>query len=122
MAKTPLNTPASVAPASATTTVGGFQIGIIGFIPVDPSDLRKQAEIPMLLLDIQEGRKTIADLAPHLRQMEFRQQHTRKRVPVDEARELFAKPEDGDDDDGEAFTVRDGETGELVEDDPSGDD
>lgn len=88
--------PAPTAVASnVTKTVSGFAIGLTAFIPVDPKDLRKQAEIPLLLLDIQEGKKTIADLAPYLRQTEFRQQHTRKRVSEAEYDDLFdlKKPE-----------------------------
>lgn len=96
---------ASIAPGPQTTTIAGFQIGIIAFIPIDPADLRKQAEVPLILLDIQEGKKSLADLAPYLKQVEFRQQHVRKRVPLDEARNLFsapaeqeADPETGDED------------------------
>lgn len=85
--------PAPTASASTVTkTVQGFAIGLTAFIPIDPKDFRKQAEIPMLLLDIQEGRKTIADLAGHLKQVEFRAQNTRKRVTADEYEELFRAP------------------------------
>lgn len=80
--------------APATTTVSGFAVSILGFIPIDPKDLRKQSEIPMLLLDIQEGKKTIADIAPYLKGLEFRQQHVRKRFPLDEAAKLMAAPVD----------------------------
>lgn len=73
-----------------TTTVAGFQIGILAFIPIDPADLRKQAEVPLLLLDIQEGVKSLSDLTPYLKQVEFKQQHVRKRVPLDEYRALIS--------------------------------
>lgn len=102
MARASQNTPASasIAPGPQSTTVAGFQIGIIAFIPIDPADLRKQAEVPLLLLDIQEGNKSLADLAPYLKQVEFRQQHVRKRVPLDEARDLFAEATAANEEDG----------------------
>ncbi len=94
--QTEAQTPSTPAPAptatasTATKTVQGFAIGLNAFIPVDPKDLRKQAEIPMLLLDIQEGRKGIADLQPYLKQIDFRQQHVRKRVSEAEFNDFFA--------------------------------
>lgn len=95
MAKTPTaTTPTPTATtAPVTKTVQGFAVGLTAFIPVDQKDLRKQAEIPLLLLDIQEGKKTLADLAPYLKQIDFRQQHVRKRVTEDEYSELFQKAE-----------------------------
>lgn len=73
--------------APAMTMVHGFAIQILAFIPIPKDDLRKQAEIPLLLLDINEGKKSITDLVPHLRGIEFRQQHLGRRVTVDEAAE-----------------------------------
>lgn len=83
---------ATAVAAPVSKTVQGFAVGFTAFIPVDPKDLRKQAEIPMLLLDIQEGKKDISALIPFLRQQEFRQQHVRKRVTEDEYAELYATP------------------------------
>lgn len=83
-------TPAPAAPAAVPmTTLSGFAVSVLAFIPIDKKDLRKQAEIPMLLLDIQEGKKTIADLAPHLKNLEFRQQHINKRFTAEEAAQLM---------------------------------
>lgn len=94
-------TSAPAAPAVTATvpgqkpqkTVSGYSIGVFAFIPVAPGDLRKQSEVPLLLLDIQEGRKTVADLAPYLKQVEFRQQHNRKRVTDEEYNALFSEPQ-----------------------------
>jgi hypothetical protein len=55
--------------------------------------LRKQSEIPALLLDIQEGKRPLSDLMPHLKETDIRQQFTRKRVSPEQVREWFAKPE-----------------------------
>lgn len=104
------------------TTVSGFAVSIMAFIPIGAKDLRKQAEIPMLLLDIQEGKKTIADLAPYLKNPEFRQQHLRKRFTQEEAAELLGtatKPllEDEDKSQQEE-TEQPGETGDDVDHDP----
>ena len=76
----------AIAPAAAPamTQVQGFAVQIIGFIPIPKNDLRRQSEIPLLLLDINEGRKPLSDLTPLLRSVEFRQQHVGKRVTVDE--------------------------------------
>lgn len=73
------------------TTIGGFAIGIVGFIPIPADDLKAQAAIPTLLLDIQEGRKTMAELIPMMKQVELRQSFTRKRVPKAEAAEWSAQ-------------------------------
>lgn len=91
MARTTTTTPVPAAAPAATpmTTVSGFAVSLLAFIPVDTKDLRKQAEIPLLLLDIQEGKKSIADLAPYLKETELRQQHIRKRFTVDEAKRLL---------------------------------
>lgn len=93
MARTTTTTPVPAAAPAATpmTTVSGFAVSILAFIPIDPKDLRKQAEIPLLLLDIQEGKKTVADLAPYLKDTEFRQQHIRKRFTVEEAKRLMGQ-------------------------------
>lgn len=90
-------TPAPVAQAPAAvpmTTLGGFAVSVLAFIPIDAKDLRKQAEIPMLLLDIQEGKKDISALAPYLKNVEFRQQHIRKRFTQQEADEMLRKAPD----------------------------
>lgn len=83
-------TPAPAAPAAVPmTTLSGFAVSVLAFIPIDKKDLRKQAEIPMLLLDIQEGKKDITALAPHLKNIEFRQQHINKRFTAEEAAQLM---------------------------------
>lgn len=87
---------APAATAVATTamkTVQGYTIQLLAFIPVDPKDLRTQAAIPTILLDISEGHADISALMPYLKQTEFRSQNTRKRVTEDEFNKLFAKPE-----------------------------
>lgn len=107
--KASTNAPAAAAkPASESATVGGYFVQIIGFIPVSPKDLRKQAEIPMLLLDVSEGKKTIADLAPMMENVTYRQQFTRKRFDKAIAQRMLGQvpaqaPEpQGDGDEGEA--------------------
>lgn len=87
---------APAATAVATTamkTVQGYTVQLLAFIPVDPKDLRTQAAIPTILLDISEGHADISALMPYLKQVEFRSQNTRKRVTEDEFNKLFAKPE-----------------------------
>ena len=79
----------AIVKAPAQTTVGGYQITLTAFIPVAPDDLKKQAEIPTILLAIQEGEKTFADLSGHLKQVEFRAPFTRKRMPEAEAKALL---------------------------------
>lgn len=73
-----------------TTTLSGYAIQIMGFIPIPKGDLEKQAEIPLLLLAIQKGEKTVADLAEHLQGLEFRQQYSNKRFPVEEAARMLS--------------------------------
>ena len=74
LAKT--QTPAPVATATEpATTVDGFAMQVLAFIPVPRKDLKKQVEISTLLIDINEGRKTVADLVPFMKNVEFRQQH-----------------------------------------------
>lgn len=114
-------TPTAVAVA-ASKTVSGFAIGLTAFIPVDPKDLRKQSEIPMILLDIQEGKKDVSALLPYLKQIEFRQQHVRKRVTEAEYTELFAvkgpakvETEEGDEPMTKEEVKHDPETGEIEE-------
>lgn len=76
----------------ATKQVQGYTVQILGFIPIPKDDLRKQSEIPMLILDVQEGRKTFADLEPHLKAVEFRCNHTGRRVEQSEL-DAWAKSE-----------------------------
>lgn len=78
---------------TAMKTVQGYTIQLLAFIPIDPKDLRTQAAIPTILMNIEEGSASINDLMPYLRQIEFRSQNTRKRVSADEHAALFAKPE-----------------------------
>ncbi len=78
---------------NTSTTVGGYAFTLHGFIPVATNDLRKQSEIPALLLGIHEGKRPLSDLMPHLKETDIRQQFTRKRVSPEQAREWFAKPE-----------------------------
>jgi hypothetical protein len=87
-----LKTNAAPTPAvveQAAKIVSGYAVQVMAFIPVDKKDLRKQAEIPMLLLDVQEGEKTLADLAPHLKMTEVRQQFVGKRMTATEYAALF---------------------------------
>lgn len=74
-----------------TTTVSGYAIQILAFIPIGKKDLKKQAEIPVLLMDIIEGRKTIADLAEHLHELDMRQQYTNKRFEIEKAKVLLGE-------------------------------
>lgn len=97
MAKT--QTPAPVATATEpATTVDGFAMQVLAFIPVPRKDLKKQVEISTLLIDINEGRKTVADLVPFMKNVEFRQQHVRKRFTVAEVN-AWARPAADDNDD-----------------------
>lgn len=125
---------------TAMKTVQGYTIQLLAFIPIDPKDLRTQAAIPTILMNIEEGSASINDLMPYLRQIEFRSQNTRKRVSADEHAALFAKPEEGSeeeekqkeddgdttdggdveteeqtDGDGETVDIFDPETGETIE-------
>ncbi len=104
-------------PAAATTTLSGFAVQVTGFIPIPKDDLRKQAEIPLLLLDIQEGKKTLADLMPHLRDLEFKQGHVNKRFEVSKAYEMLgngdADPDDADPDFDEVIETEEETTGEA---------
>lgn len=94
--ETPAQTPAApAATAVATTamkTVQGYTVQVLAFIPVDPKDLRTQAAIPTILLNIEEGKADITALMPYMKEIEFRTQNTRKRVTADEFEALFAKP------------------------------
>ena len=80
--------------ADAQTTVSGYAFQLLGFIPVDPKDLRKQTEIPGILLDISEGKRPISDIMPFLKEVEIRQQFTRKRVSMKTKREYDAPASD----------------------------
>ena len=93
---TEATTPATPA-APAQVTVSGYSVVLTAFIPVASDDLKKQALIPTIMAGIQEGTHTFADLAPHLKQEEFKTAYIRKRMPKDEAAEIMglAKPEAG---------------------------
>ena len=78
--------------ADAQTTVSGYAFQLLGFIPVDPKDLRKQTEIPGILLDISENKRPISDIMPFLKEVEIRQQFTRKRVSMETKRGYDAQP------------------------------
>lgn len=91
MAKTPAPAPAPPV-AIPMTTVDGYAIQIMGFVPIPKGDLRKQIEIPQLMLDITEGRKTVADIIPHMKGMETRQQYLRRRFEVAEVKAWSAPP------------------------------
>lgn len=82
--------PPSPPAAVAMTTVGGYAVGILGFIPVDGKDLKKQVEVSTLILDINEGRKTIADLAPFMVDVSFRQNFVRRRFEAAELSKALA--------------------------------
>lgn len=89
----------SAAPAAPTpvvaipmTTVHGFAIQMLAFVPIPKDDLKKQVEVSQLLIDIKEGTKSPADLFPHMKGIEFRQQHVGKRVTVEEANSWRTHP------------------------------
>jgi len=71
--------------AAPMTTVHGFAVQILAFIPIPKDDLKRQIEVSQALIDLGEGTKTIADLVPFMKGVEFRQQHVGKRVTVEEA-------------------------------------
>jgi hypothetical protein len=96
--------PTAAPAAEPMTTLSGFNVSVLAFIPIDPKDLRKQAEIPLLLLDIQEGKKTVADLAPYLKDVEFRQQHIRKRFTKADADKMMGPVSVFDDSEGMTHT------------------
>ncbi len=75
-----------------TTTVSGYAISILAFIPVSKKDLARQIEVPTLLRDIQEGRKTIADLNGYLTGTEMKMSFINKRFPIAEARAMMEPP------------------------------
>jgi len=106
MAKAPTaQTPAPVMPqAEQTTTVSGYAIQILAFIPIGKKDLEKQVAIPTLLLDIQNGHKTIADLAPYLHDHEMRQNFINKRFPIATAAKMLAPAEPPKTDNSEPMT------------------
>jgi hypothetical protein len=107
-----------VAAAVAMTTAHGYAIQIMGFVPIPRDDLRKQAEIPLLILDIQEGRKPLSELVPHLKGLEFRHNYLGRRITVDEAAAWRGEPRQMDIEDieqGDGATVRDA-NGNLVDD------
>lgn len=78
---------------TAMKTVQGYTIQLLAFIPVATNDLRTQAAIPTILMNIEDGTGKIEDLMPYLKQMEFRVQNTRKRVTEDEFAALFSVAE-----------------------------
>lgn len=86
-------TPAS---SPAMTTVAGFAVQIIGFIPIPRDDLKKQVEISTLMLDIQDGRKTFEALAPHLKNVEYRAVHLNRRFTVDDVNRWKVDPNQAD--------------------------
>ena len=100
------------AAAEKNTTVGGYAFALYGFIPVAANDLRKQAEIPALLLDIQDGKRPMADIVQHLHDIELRQQYTRKRVTTAQAKAFFTPV---------AEVAEKSEAPEPVEGEPAGD-
>lgn len=96
MASTTRTAPAGAKPpapqpavAEQTTTISGYAISILAFIPVSKKDLARQIEVPTLLRDISEGRKTIADLAGYLHGTEMKMNFINKRYPVGEARSMM---------------------------------
>jgi hypothetical protein len=89
-AAVPTTTPTPSA-AVPSKTVSGYTVQVTAFIPISPDDLKMQAEIPMLLLDIKEGRKSFSALEPNLKQVEFRQEFIRKRVPAEVFSSLMEK-------------------------------
>jgi hypothetical protein len=72
----------TTAAAEPMTTVNGFAVQVMGFIPVPKSNLSEQIRISTLLLDVQEGRKSPAELIPLLREPDFRANNLNRRFPV----------------------------------------
>ncbi len=105
------------AAAPAMTMVHGYAVQIMGFIPIPRSDLRKQAEVPLLILDIQEGRKPLSELVPMLRGLDLRQNYLGRRVTVEEMNKWNGEPEQTDLEDAIAET----ETRDLIGDEEPGD-
>lgn len=79
--------------AAPMTTVHGFAIQVLAFIPIPKGDLKKQIDVSQALIDLAEGKKTIAELVPFMKGIEVRQQHVGKRVTVAEATE-WNKPKE----------------------------
>jgi hypothetical protein len=67
---------------------------LTGFIPIPKNDLRKQADVPLLLLDVQEGRKSPAEIIPFLKDLEIRQQHINKRFTPEQVAAMADKPKE----------------------------
>lgn len=84
--------PPTTSTAVPTTTVGGHAIQILAFIPDDKTNLRKQGDTLMLLADVAEGKKGIADLAPLLKLVEVKSNFTRRRFDAEELKALADKP------------------------------
>lgn len=86
----PKTTPAPVpVAAEQTTTVSGYAINILAFIPVDKKDLARQIEIPTILQAVMTGEKDITALAPYLYGTEVRNNYINKRYPLAEARAMM---------------------------------
>lgn len=77
--------------AEQTTTVSGYAINILAFIPVDKKDLARQIEIPTVLQAVMTGAKDISALAPYLHGTEIRNNYINKRYPIEEARRMMEK-------------------------------
>lgn len=96
------------------TTAQGYAIQILGFIPIPKNDLRRQIEVSQLLMDVNDGKKTAAELVPHMKQIEYRQQHVGKRITVEEARAWNApltdkRPDNEEGNNGDQSSDGDGE-------------
>lgn len=76
-------------PAEQTTTVSGYAINILAFIPVDKKDLARQIEVPTVLQAVMSGEKDLTALAPYLYKPEVRNNFINKRYPISEAREML---------------------------------
>lgn len=92
MAKPTTATQTPTPTADQTTTVSGYAIGIFAFIPVDKKDLERQIAVPTLIRDIQNGTKTIADLAGYLHGTDMKANFLNKRFPIEEAKRMLAPP------------------------------
>lgn len=112
-------------PAVAHTTVGGYRVRIDAFIPLDKKDLQKQANVTGRLAAVQSGSEDISAVAELLTQTEIKIDYVNHRVVVDEApagepvtQEELDEAERiaNETEEGETSTVRDGVTGDLVED------
>lgn len=117
--KTETTAPAETATPSVAThvTVGGYRVQINAFIPLDKKDLQRQAAVTGRLAAVQAGTEDISALSDLITDPEFKIDYVNRRVLIEPKAEETDTAHDPDYDEvEETATVRDGETGELVDD------